>query len=279
METCMSLVTSVGFGVALLTVLGVNAPTTPTRTLAVIVAHADDESPVGPALARYAREGVQVYLIIATDGARGFGPNRSNDSRLPGSNDLARVRAMEARCAANELGARGPILLGFPDAKLGDYADDKGLLYRLTDRLAAELERIRPDAILTWGPDGGYGHPDHRLVSSVTTQLVRAGAPGVSERLFYISMPVETMRAIYPGRTEPPWLVPRAKYSTVRVHFTPRDADAARRAMRCHQSQFTDEMVERATRASVGGSTDGIPLVPAESAAGENEVFAMRHRH
>ena len=50
------------------------APTTPAqapRTLVAVWAHADDEGPVAPILARYAREGVQVYMIIATDGAQG----------------------------------------------------------------------------------------------------------------------------------------------------------------------------------------------------------------
>jgi hypothetical protein len=41
------------------------------RTLVAVWAHADDEGPVGPILARYAREGVQVHTIIATDGAQG----------------------------------------------------------------------------------------------------------------------------------------------------------------------------------------------------------------
>ena len=100
------------------------------NTLAVVLAHADDESVVGPVLARYAREGVQVYLIIATDGARGFGPDRSSSGQAVDSKDLAVVRANEARCAARKLGARPPILLEFPDGKLGDYSEDKGLLYR-----------------------------------------------------------------------------------------------------------------------------------------------------
>ena len=39
--------------------------------LVAVWAHADDEGPVTPILARYAREGVQVYMIIATDGAQG----------------------------------------------------------------------------------------------------------------------------------------------------------------------------------------------------------------
>jgi len=259
---------------SVMTVSAVAVPTASADTLAVVMAHADDESPIAPALARYAREGVQVHLIVATDGARGFGQSRPSGRQQANGTDLARLRADEARCAAGALGAQPPIFLGFPDAKLGDYAEDNGLLYRLTDQLMAALERIHPDAIVTWGPDGGYGHPDHRVISSITTQLVRAGAPGATERLFYMNIPVEAMRAMYPGRGEPPWLVPRPKYFTVRVPFEPQDADAARRAMACHRSQFTDEMVERATTAGVRAWPGGIPLIPAESGVRQDSVFA-----
>jgi len=57
----------------------------------------------------------------------------------------------------------------------------KLLVYRLTQRIAEELQRLRPHVILTWGPEGGMGHPDHRMVSNIATQLQRAGAPGVPE--------------------------------------------------------------------------------------------------
>ncbi|HKW10327.1 MAG TPA: PIG-L family deacetylase [Gemmatimonadaceae bacterium] len=144
-----------------------------TRTLVAVLAHPDDETPVGPVLARYAREGAQVYLIIATDGSQG-----GTNTTIPRGPELARVRSEEARCATDALGAKPPILLGFPDGKLGDYIADPSLLYRLTGRVAEELQRLRPDAIVTWGPDGGVGHPDHRMVSNIVTQLVRAGAPG-----------------------------------------------------------------------------------------------------
>ena len=123
-------------------------------------------------------------LVIATDGAQG-GAHTS----IPRGPELARVRRDEARCAADALKIRPPILLDFPDAGLGNYTDDRGRLFRLTQQLQQEFERLRPDAVLTWGPDGGTGHPDHRLVGSIVTQLVRAGAPGVPERLFYVSIP------------------------------------------------------------------------------------------
>ncbi len=154
-----------------------------SRTLVAVFAHADDEGAAAPILARYAREGVQVYLIIATDGAQG-GAHTS----IPRGPELARVRNEEARCATDALGIHPPILLGFPDAQLGSYMENRARLFQLTARMQEELQRIRPDAVITWGPDGATGHPDHRLVSSVVTQLVRAGAPGVPERLFYVSL-------------------------------------------------------------------------------------------
>jgi LmbE family N-acetylglucosaminyl deacetylase len=144
------------------------------KTLVAVIAHPDDEGVASPILARYAREGVQVHLIIATDGAAG-----GQQTSIPRGPELARVRAEEARCATDALGLKPPILLGFPDGQLGNYAEDPVRLFRLTQRVHEELQRLRPDALITWGPDGGTGHPDHRLVSAVVTQLARTGAPGV----------------------------------------------------------------------------------------------------
>jgi LmbE family N-acetylglucosaminyl deacetylase len=245
-----------------------------TKTLAVLLAHADDESAVGPILARYAREGVQVHLIIATDGSQGAGSTGNllrPDSGLRGD-ELARARGEEARCAADALGVRPPILLGFPDGKLGDYIGDRSLIYRLTDRIAGELQRLHPDAVLTWGPDGGTGHPDHRLVSSIATQLARAAAPGVPARLFYMSLPAEGMRVVS-QRGEPPLLIPEAKYFTVRVSFTQRDFDRAQQAMVCHHTQFSEEQVKRLGPVAARVWNGEIRLIPAFPTAGSTDLF------
>jgi LmbE family N-acetylglucosaminyl deacetylase len=210
------------------------------KTLVAVFAHADDEGTAAPVLARYAREGAQVYLIIATDGAQG-----GSHTSIPRGAELARVRSEEARCATDALGIHAPILLGFPDAQLGSYTDDPGRLFELTARLQGELQRLHADALITWGPDGGTGHPDHRLVSDIVTQLVRAGAPGAPERLFYASIPVDGFRAMNPARGAPPFLVPQAKYFNMRVRFTPADDAAARRSMACHRTQFSDDIVQR----------------------------------
>jgi LmbE family N-acetylglucosaminyl deacetylase len=243
--------------------LAIVAPAQPTlgqttsKTLVAVFAHADDETSVAPLLARYAREGARVHLIIVTDGAQG-GANTS----LPRGPELARARADEARCAATALGIQPPVLLGFPDGALGDYTDPS-LLFKLTGALQSELQRLRPDAIVTWGPDGGTGHPDHRIVSSVVTQLVRAGAPGVPERLFYSYIPAEGFVAINPQRGTPPFLIPQPKYFTARVSFADGDLDAARRAMACHRTQYSEEVVARVSEAARRVYAGVLPLVPA----------------
>lgn len=246
---------------------------TAPRTLVAVLAHADDEGPAAPILARYAREGVQVHLLIATDGGQGTGFADARGDTVPRDQDLVRVRTEEARCAAQALGVQPPILLSFPDGKLGDYVGDRALVYRLTQRIAEELQRLHPDAIVTWGPDGGMGHPDHRMVSAIVTQLQRAGAPGVPERVFYMYLPAEAIRAMVPQRGEPPLLVPDARYATVRVPFSPEDLQTGARSMACHKSQFTDEVVQRVHAAAAGVWNGAIPFIPAFPTAPITDLF------
>jgi len=246
------------------------------RTLVALLAHADDETAASPVLARYAREGVQVYLVIASDGAAGSGSQGQYLVRPdsgPIGDALAAERADEAKCAAAALGAQAPILLGFPDGKLGDYVGDRTLMYRLTDRIAKEIERLHPDAVVTWGPDGGTGHPDHRIVGDIATQLQRTGAPGMPEHLFYMYLPPEAFRATNPQRGAPPLLIPEAKYFTVNVRFAPADGEAALKAMACHRSQFTPEVMQRVRPAMDRVWNGAIAFIPASLATKGDDLF------
>lgn len=246
-----------------------------TLTLVALLAHADDETAASPVFARYAREGVRVYLIIATDGAGGSGSQTylQRPDSGPVGDALVKARAEEARCAAAGLGAQEPVLLGFPDGKLGDYLGDRTLLPRLTERIAQEIERLHPDAVVTWGPDGGTGHPDHRLVSNIATQLQRTGARGMPDRLFYMYLPVEMFRLANPQRGEPPMLFPQPKYFTVQVPFQPMDLHAAQRSMACHHSQFTPEMLQQLLPQLEGIWRGKISFVPGSSAASGTDLF------
>jgi|SRR4051812_20369220 LmbE family N-acetylglucosaminyl deacetylase len=244
-----------------------------SRTLLAVLAHADDEDPAAPVLARYAREGVQVYLLIATDGGQGTGFAAGRGDIPAPEQDLVRQRTEEARCAAQALGTKPPILLSFPDGKLGDYVGDRALVYRLTERIAQEIQRLHPGVIVTWGPDGGMGHPDHRMVSNVVTQLHHAGAPGVPDRVFYMYLPAEAIRAMNPQRGEPPLLVPKAQYATAHVAFSPEDLQAWARSMGCHKSQFTSDVVQRVQAAAVRVWNGTIPFVPAFATSPTTDLF------
>ena len=70
------------------------------KTIMAVFAHPDDESTVGPVLAKYVREGATVHLVIATDGRLGV-----NDfSGLEAGDGLAAIRREEMKCAATALG-------------------------------------------------------------------------------------------------------------------------------------------------------------------------------
>src|SRR5262249_20331306 len=130
--------------------------------------HPDDESlGVGATLARYAAEGVEVTLITATRGQRGwFGDPAEN----PGLDALGQVRESELRAAAAELGVRELVMLDYVDGEF-DQADPE----EVTCELVAHLRRVRPQVVVTFGPDGGYGHPDHIAISQLTSAaIVRA---------------------------------------------------------------------------------------------------------
>jgi LmbE family N-acetylglucosaminyl deacetylase len=239
-----------------------SSPARAPKTLVGIWAHSDDEATVAPLLARYAREGAQVYSIIATDGSRGC-----KHTTVPCGPELARVRTEEARCSCDALGIHPPILLGFPDGKLGDYADDPSLMSRLTQRIAEELQKLNADTLITWGPDGGTGHPDHRIISDVVTQLVRAGAPGTLDQLFYAYLPPMAMASSQGG---PSLLLPQQKYFTVQVPVTSVDYEAFRRAMACQKTQFSADELKRVAAAPLTGP---VRLVPALSTGAATDLF------
>src|SRR5258706_13686826 len=128
-----------------------------TPRLMAVLAHPDDESlGVGGTLAKYASEGVDVFLLTATRGDGGrYRGHRPGDEQHPGQVALANIRETDLRAAASVLGVR--------DVSLLDYRD--GHLDRATPReviadVAGHLRRVRPGVVVTFGPDGAYGHPD-----------------------------------------------------------------------------------------------------------------------
>lgn len=202
------------------------------RVLAVF-AHPDDEVVVAPLLARLAREGAYVSVVYATSGDRGTGPGGLE----PGA-ALAALREGEARCAARELGIAEPTFLRLGDATLGVRAHDADSpAERFIAGLRTVMEAQQPDLVLTWGPDGGYGHADHRIVSALTTEVVQAMGEGRPE-LLYPGIRAGTL----PDRPEmASWAVTAPELLPVAEPYDASDREAANRAVQCHQSQFDAE--------------------------------------
>ena len=173
---------------------------THTRRLMAVLAHPDDESlGVGGTLARYASEGVEVFLVTATRGESGrFRGQRPGDPQHPGAEALARIREAELRSAAEVLGVREVSLLDYRDQNL-DRANPR----EAVGRIVTQLRRVRPDVVVTFGPDGAYGHPDHIAISQLCTAAVVAAAdagfvsddvdgavaPHAVSKLYYIAWP------------------------------------------------------------------------------------------
>ena len=130
--------------------------------LLAVLAHPDDESlGFGGTLARYAVEGVETYLVTATRGEAGrLGSLGKSGDPV----EVGRVREAELRAAADVLGIREVSILGYPDGAVDQVPSDIA-----TRAIVSHIRRIQPDVIVTFGPEGGYGHPAHIAISQFTT--------------------------------------------------------------------------------------------------------------
>src|ERR1041385_740119 len=122
---------------------------------------------VGGVLAKYAAEGVRPAVVVATRGQRGRFHGRRAGEGHPGPIELGRIREKELRDAAAVLGVGDVTLLEYEDQQL-DRADPIDAI----DRIAREIRRVRPDVVVTFGPDGTYGHPDHIAISQIAAGAV-----------------------------------------------------------------------------------------------------------
>jgi LmbE family N-acetylglucosaminyl deacetylase len=138
-----------------------------------LLAHPDDESlGFGGTLAKYASEGVDTFLVTATRGERGrYRGLPCADSGHPGPLELAKIREGELRAAAAVLGVRELSLLDYRDQDL-DRANPR----EAVECIVRHVRRVRPHVVVTFGPDGGYGHPDHIAISQFTTAAIVAAA-------------------------------------------------------------------------------------------------------
>lgn len=174
-----------------------------SKTILAVFAHPDDEAfGTGGTLAKYAGEGHRVVLVCATRGEVG----EIAEGSLATRETLGQVRAEELRCAAATLGVAELIFLDYRDSGMKGTVENEDPLAFInapTDVVVPELVRIirevQPHIVITFEPNGGYGHPDHIAIHHHTVAAFKLAAdlqyqPALGfvwqpQRLFYTAIP------------------------------------------------------------------------------------------
>jgi LmbE family N-acetylglucosaminyl deacetylase len=184
------------------------------RRVVVVAAHPDDETfGFGAASATLAARGLDVQVVVASDGAAAQPGLSAAESR-----ELAATRHVELVSAVVALGIiRPPLIFNFPDGALGSHVDE------LAEDLIKLLPCARTLCVANWRGDG---HPDHEAVGQAAARAARAcGVP-------LVEYPVWMWHWASPADPDVPW---------ERLAFlSSSDAAATRKvtAARCYQSQM-----------------------------------------
>jgi LmbE family N-acetylglucosaminyl deacetylase len=220
--------------------------------LMCVLAHPDDESlGTGGTLAKCAAEGIATYLVTATRGERGrFG----DSTESPGPDIVGRAREAELLAAAKELGLREVSFLDYPDGAL-DAVDPAEAI----GKIAGHLRRVKPQVVITFGPDGAYGHPDHIAISQLTTAAIvcaadpsfgppaAMGEPHRVDKLYFIAWSPKKWAAYQTSLRklvcrvdgEERQAVPWPDWAITTVIDTSQVWPAVWRAVSCHKTQMT----------------------------------------
>jgi LmbE family N-acetylglucosaminyl deacetylase len=169
-----------------------------------VFAHPDDEVfCVGGTIARCAVAGAVTGIVSLTSGEGG----QIRDVASATRRTLGAVRAKELEASAAALGVDNVTCLDLGDGRLAERP-----LAQIAEAVRAVIDEFAPDTIVTFGPDGGSGHPDHVVSCLATLDAVRAMAE-----------PPRVMHAKFPPRGQlmvdmiVDWLVtqPRRSHASV----------------------------------------------------------------
>jgi N-acetyl-1-D-myo-inositol-2-amino-2-deoxy-alpha-D-glucopyranoside deacetylase len=171
-------------------------------TLLLVHAHPDDESILtGGVMAQAHLDGHRVVLITATRGEEEAG----SPDQPAGQPPMEDIRTEELRQACEILGVDRQEFLGFVGMGRNDNtADQRSRSFHLAslsdvaNRLAALLREELPEVIVTYGPDGTYGHPDHRRAHDATLAAldVLAGEGWLPRKVYLQAVPRSLVRII-----------------------------------------------------------------------------------
>lgn len=207
------------------------------ETILTIFAHPDDETTVAPVLAKYAAAGHDVYLVIATDGQFGV----TNHFGMPAGDSLAAVRDLELACSCKAMGIHPPIRLGLQDGMgLNCHGNFYEQVPKFEQAFKRVLQNIKPTIIITYGPDGDTGHPDHRLVGMFTTEFLLKEKLLPEIDLYHFGW-TKRQAEKYVG-----WNLGYVadEYLETAISFNEAEEAQGLAAIRCHKSQYTKAVMD-----------------------------------
>jgi LmbE family N-acetylglucosaminyl deacetylase len=154
------------------------------------------------------------------------------------------MREAELLNACRELGVSEVHLLGYPDGKL-DQVDCRSA----TESISRLIRRIKPDVVMTFGPEGGYGHPDHIAISQFTLAAVMHSAHAAHQvsKFYYMGWTAAKWDAYQAAlkrlvstvdgvqRQATPW----PDWAITTIIDTTAQANTVWRAVSCHQTQMS----------------------------------------
>jgi LmbE family N-acetylglucosaminyl deacetylase len=173
------------------------------NSILAIYAHPDDEAfATGGTIACYAASSTPVYLVCATRGEAG----EISDPAYASPENLGEVREDELRCAAETMGVQELIFLDYRDSGMVGTPENEdprafsnAPAEEVVPQLVRIIRRLKPLVVLTFEPNGGYGHPDHIAIHNHTVAAFHAaadpkkypelGSAWQATRLFYTAIP------------------------------------------------------------------------------------------
>ncbi|MEM7347253.1 MAG: PIG-L deacetylase family protein [Chloroflexota bacterium] len=220
-------------------------------TLVAIFAHPDDEAfGTGGTLTKYVEEGVDVHLVMATLGEAG----RVANPNITLTEPISVLRKQELQNACLCYGIDNLHLLGYTDGQTTIVPQNEPV-----HKLVTLLREIKPQVVVSFGPDGIYGHYDHLAIHRWATAAVQlagddqrwpeAGPPHTVPKLYYRAMPNETVEQLRQNNGRDFVLMdgvpfPFTGYPANQITTLINVREQARKklqGLQCHASQFDPE--------------------------------------
>ena len=200
------------------------------NTVLVVTPHPDDaEGGAGGTIARWAKEGKKIVLVVCTNGDKGS----SDRNMSPGL--LAETREKEQREAARVLGIAEVVFLRLPDQGLEDNEEFR-------EKVVRQIRLHKPDTVVTVDPNRSYiRHRDHTMTGRVTLDAIFPYARD------HMAFPQHLQEGLEPHRVRELYLF-RSDSPDTFIDITD-TFEAKMDSLYCHASQMSRPREQRDERA------------------------------